>query len=90
MRSQSIAAFVLCLVLLGCRIGSAAPAAETQQPQQVDEKLLRQMSREEHERRFTELDHTVSNLERKVTRLSDRIDRLEYDLKEVKRGIRKF
>ena len=90
MGNRSIAAFVLCLVLLGCGLASAAPAADPEQPQQVDEKLLRQMSREEHERRFSELDHTVSNLERKVTRLSDRIDRIEYDLKEVKRGIRKF
>jgi len=78
--------FVLC-ILFASGATSAQTPAETEQAAR-DEKLLRDMTREERERGFQELSRSVTNLERKVTRLSDRIDRMEYDLKEVKRKVR--
>jgi len=68
----------------------AAPAVETQPSPQFDEKLLREMAREERDRQLQELARSVSSLERKVTRLSDRLDRIEHDLKEVKRKVKAF
>ena len=80
------------VMVLVCVLSAMPPlfAEEAETARAFDEKLLRDMTREERDRRIQEIARSVSDLDRKVTRLSDRLDRIEYDLKEVKRKVKVF
>lgn len=73
-----------CLSTFSPRLGLAA----NRENAEVSEEMLQNMARDEQNRRIQELTRMVSNLERKVVRLGDRIEQLDYDLKELRRKVK--
>ena len=86
MRNQRIfIVFAIC-GLIGLGLIPAESAGETRKSQ-VNEEMLRKMSDEEQNRQLDELARAITNLERQMNRLDGRFEKLDHDLKELKRKI---
>lgn len=84
MRKQN---FVI-LVAAGILLGSGTIFAEWEKVEapQASEETLKNMARDDQNRRVEQLARSITNLERKMDRLEDRLERLNEDFKEFKRN----
>lgn len=82
MRNQWTLTAVLICVLLGPWILSAESSKS-----RVSEEVLQGMASDDQSRRVEELARLITNLERQMNRLDDRFEKLDRDLKEIKRKV---
>ncbi len=84
MRKQN---FII-LVVIGVLLGPGIIFAEWEKVEkpQASEEALRNMARDDQNRRVEQLSRSITSLERKMDRLEDRLERLDEDFKEFKRS----
>ena len=76
------------LWLLACLAVSATAFAKPDSDKpQVSDAVLRNLTEDEQNRQLTEIRRSLANIERKLDRSEDQIQKLDHDLKELKRKV---